>query len=173
MASGTPNSDTRSVATALPRRFDQRGSEYVRVTRSPAAASTHAGSTPATVRAHSREVSTSSAAMTIVGGRFATVEPGQIANRAPREPSYSMSARRRGFPVFGSFGGSCARPIWESSPVSRAWWTRSARSLVSSAPGSLRVSPSSSPSWRICAARSCHSRMRRKLRNSAPQRLRN
>ena len=42
---------------------------------------------PATVRAHRREVSTSSAAMTIVGGRFASADPGQIANRAPREPS--------------------------------------------------------------------------------------
>src|SRR4051812_32095980 len=106
MASGTPHSDTLSVATALLRRFDQRGSEDARVTRTPATAPTHARSAPATVRAHSREVSTSSAAMTIVGGRFARVEPGQIANRAPREPSYSVSARRRGFPVFGSFGGS-------------------------------------------------------------------
>ncbi len=34
--------------------------------------------------------------MTNVGGRLASVEPGQIANRAPREPSYSVIGRRFG-----------------------------------------------------------------------------
>jgi hypothetical protein len=56
---------------------DQCGSEYVRLTRCPASGSIHSGWIRATVRANSREVSTSSAAITQRGRFFASGEPGR------------------------------------------------------------------------------------------------
>ena len=63
------------------------------MTRCAATGSTHSGSIAATVRAHSREVSTSSAATTQSGGLRARPEPGKTANLVPRAPRYSGSGR--------------------------------------------------------------------------------
>ncbi len=59
------------------------------MTRWAASGSTHWGWMRAAVRPHSREVSTSSAAITQAGCFFASDDPGKIANRAPRAPVYS------------------------------------------------------------------------------------
>ena len=82
----TPNRVTFSYAAAAPELFDQCGSLIRRLARSPASGSAHSGSIAATVRANRRLVSTSSAAMTAVGGFLRSPEPGKIANRAPRAP---------------------------------------------------------------------------------------
>ncbi|SLH55143.1 Uncharacterised protein [Mycobacteroides abscessus subsp. abscessus] len=81
----------------------------MRLTRFPASRSAHSGSTRATIRPHSREVSTSSAAITQRGGFFASEEPGKIMNFAPRAPRYSRVSASR-------------TPRWESMPASRDWW---------------------------------------------------
>ena len=56
------------------------GSLYVRLTRWAPIRSAHSGCIVATRRAHTRLVSTSSAAITHRGGRFASTEPGAITN---------------------------------------------------------------------------------------------
>ena len=153
---GTPCSVTRSTATAPARLRDQCGSEYVRLTRCPASGSIHSGWIFATVRAHSREVSTSSAAITQRGGFFASGEPGKIMNLAPRAPRNSRVSASR-------------RPTWLSRPDSTATWIRSGsrRDVVrASCPRCGRPGAAG-------ACRSCHSRMRRKCRNSSRSSLRN
>ena len=77
----------------------------------------------ATVRAHSRDVSTSSAA-TIQSGAFRTrLEPGKMANLALRAPRYSARGRRPEVAPGGATrpGGRAPSfmPIWESRPASR------------------------------------------------------
>ena len=146
---------TRSVATAAARLRDQCGSEYVRLTRCPASGSIHSGSIRATVRANSREVSTSSAAITQRGGFRASGEPGKIMNLAPRAPRYSRRPRpprpAAAAPV------SLAQPdlgeqAGEHRDVDAVLVGRRCRSAVMPA---LRAAERS---W---ACRSCHSRMRR------------
>ena len=78
----------------------------------------------AVTRAHSRDVSTSSAATTHCGGFLASAESGKMANRAPRAPANSVSGRR--FPR-GLASVSCM-PMCDSSPESRDMCTRSASS---------------------------------------------
>ena len=90
---GTPNRVTRSVAITAAWRADQRGSEYVRLSRCPPTSSTQAALIGATVRAHSRVVSTISTAITNGGWVLASDEPGLIANRVPRAPRYSRGGR--------------------------------------------------------------------------------
>ena len=61
-------------------------------------------------RPHRREVSTSSAAfITHWGGFLASADPGKMANLVPRAPRYSRVS-------------PCLRPMWLSSPASRAVW---------------------------------------------------
>jgi hypothetical protein len=77
----------------------------------------------ATVRAHSRDVSTSSAA-TIQSGAFRTrLEPGKMANLALRAPRYSARGRRPEVAPGGADAaaraGSTFMPIWDSRPASR------------------------------------------------------
>ena len=84
---GSPYTVTRSVATTAARFGSHRGSLYVRRTRCSASGSTHSGSMRATSRPHSREVSTSSAAITQGGCLRASDEPGKIPNRALRAPT--------------------------------------------------------------------------------------
>src|SRR5690349_6840729 len=87
----------------------------------------------ATVRAHSRDVSTSSAATIQSGGAafaggptppdppaldLVRAEPGKMANRALRAPRYSARGRRPGVPE-GAWAGSAFIPICESRPASR------------------------------------------------------
>ena len=78
----------------------------------------------ATWRAHSREVSTSSPAMTNAGDFPFSPEPGKIANRAPRAPRYSRGPGRLPRPF--SFSRSSSTPMWESRPESSARWMPSA-----------------------------------------------
>ena len=79
------------------------------LTRCPASGSIHSGWIFATVRANSRDVSTSSAAITQRGFFLASGEPGKIMKWAPRAPRYSRVSPSR-------------RPIWESRPDSTAMW---------------------------------------------------
>ena len=110
---GSPYSVTVSVVTAAPRRSSQRGSPYERRTRWAPSRSAHAGSIAATRRAHSRFVSTSSAAITHRGDAC-----GQHRAAGDRE------RRRRG--RRGTRGRSPSRiPMCDSRPASTDWWTRS------------------------------------------------
>ena len=95
---------------ARPPRRSHRGSLYERLTRWAPSRSAHSGCTVATRRAHSRLVSTSSAAITHRGGRFASTEPGAMTNVAPRAPRNSRGSRSR-------------KPRCDSRPASTAWWT--------------------------------------------------
>ncbi len=74
------------MATTPALRRSQRGSEYVRLSRSPASGSIHLGSIFAAVRPKSREVSTSSAAMIQSGPLRAITDPGKTVKREPRAP---------------------------------------------------------------------------------------
>ncbi len=156
---------TRSWAITWARFFDQCGSEYVRRTRCRPILSAHSGSMAAFWRPHSRDVSTSSPAITKSGCFLASPEPGKIANFAPRAPRYSWIGR---LPVpLAACSRSSLEPICESSPDSRAWWIRSASgaaSLVSTGgPGFI---PMPFAIWRSCDSSSCHSRTRRWFRCS-------
>ena len=97
----------------------------------PRAASAQAGSIAATVRAKSRQVSTSSAAMTAVGRFLRSPEPGKIAKRAPRAPRYSPprgSARfcaARSALVRAGAVRSSRMPMCESRPDRIARWISS------------------------------------------------
>ena len=85
--SGTPYRVTRSCAMTAIRLRDQCGSDQLRLTRWAPSRSAHSGSMAALTRAYSREVSTSSAAMTYAGCLRKSPEPGKTANlvlRAPR-----------------------------------------------------------------------------------------
>ena len=87
---------TVSVVTARPDRSSQRGSPYERLTRWAPARSAHSGWIAATCRAHSRFVSTSSAAMTHAGGfRDRASSRGRSTNALPRAPRYSRRSRSR------------------------------------------------------------------------------
>lgn len=77
----------------------------MRLIRCCASGSTHSGSTLALTRAHSREVSTSSADIRNFGCFLNSAEPGKTANFADRAPRYSF--------LSVSF-----RPMCESSPAS-------------------------------------------------------
>ena len=107
--------------------------------------SAHSGSIFALTRAHSRDVSTSSAAITNCGGFLNRPEPGKIANLVPRAPRYWCW-------LAGSF-----MPRWDSRPDISETCT-----LCGSA-GSpeLSVTPIWDATWRSWAKMSCHSRMRR------------
>ena len=146
----TPSSVTFSVAAAEPRLDSQRGSEYDRLTRCAPTCSAQPGSIDATIRAHSRDVSTSSAAITSLGCRLASTEPGQIENRAPRVPWKSRLT-------------SSQLPMWASSPDSSAWWIRvaSMSRASESAFSFSTVNPVERAICRSCPTRSCHSRTRR------------
>ena len=122
----------RSVTTAAARRSSQRGSSYERLTRWSPSRSAHSGWIGATVRAHSRLVSTSSAAITQRGSAFATDDVPVIANLDPCAPRYSRASRRASRLSFSdaSRPGRCSAvvsrmPICDSSPGSSAWCTRS------------------------------------------------
>ena len=80
------------------------------VTRWAPSCSAHSGWMRATVRAHRRLVSTSSAAITHRGGFLASAEPGAMAKRASRAPEVLARARGR------------ARPMCDSRPASSERW---------------------------------------------------
>ena len=107
---GSPKSSTFSYAITAPDLADQCGSEYDRLSRCSARGSTHSGSMRPRSRPQSRDVSTSSPAITQRGGLLNSAEPGQAANRPPRAPAYSR------------FSGS-HMPMCESSPASSETWT--------------------------------------------------
>ena len=92
---GRRRSARRRASPARSRRprpacVDQCGSRYVRLTRCSASGSTHSGSIRATVRAHSREVSTSSAAITQSRRLLArAASRGRSRTAPPRAPRYS------------------------------------------------------------------------------------
>ena len=146
------------------RLVDQCGSEYCLFTRSPASFSAHSGWIAATWRAHRREVSTSSPAMTNAGDLPFSPEPGKIANRAPRAPRYSRGPGRLPLPRApgAGFSFSSSTPMWESRPESSAWWMPSASyaapPLVELVETSIFISLHTCRSW---DSKSCHSRMRR------------
>jgi hypothetical protein len=77
-----------TARAAVPARLGELAADEV-----PASGSIQPGWMRAAVRPHSREVSTSSATITHVGWRRDSVEPGKIANCAPRAPWYSRGAR--------------------------------------------------------------------------------
>ena len=99
------------------------------------------------MRAQSREVSTSSAAMTHSVFLRDSAEPGNTENRVPRAPTYS---RLR----------SSQEPTWPSSPDSSEMWMASSLAAASTGSGEM-VMPSGLASWRSWVNRSCHSRTRR------------
>ena len=103
---------------ARPARRSQRGSPYERLTRWAPIRSAHSGWIVATRRAHTRLVSTSSAAITHRGGRLASTDPGAMTNVAPRAPRNSRGSRSR-------------KPRCDSSPASTDWWTWSGWPAVS------------------------------------------
>ena len=110
----------------------------------------------ATTLAHSREVSTSSAATTHCGGFLASTESGNTEKRAPRAPANSAGPR-----LFApAFGSASFIPMCESSPASMQMWTRSAISgrELRPRPGPRPTSRAASRSW---PCTSCHSRTRR------------
>ena len=88
--------------------------------------SAHSGSTLATVRAHRRFVSTSSAAMTHFGCLRDSTEPLPMANFEPCAPLYSR--------LFRSAVPS-RMPMWLSNPASNDWWMRSG--WLASLPGRM------------------------------------
>ena len=83
------------------------------------------------MRAHSREVSTSSAETIQSGDFLNSAEPGKIANRVPRAPRYSRVRSSR-------------TPMLLSSPESRDLWTSSWWAATSIS----REPPTSMPDWR-------------------------
>src|SRR5271156_6758452 len=91
----------------------------------------------ATVRAHSLDVSTSSAATIQSGPFLARLDPGKMANLALRAPRYSASGRRPPEPaepaagalVAAALAGSVFIPICESSPGSKERCTRDRSAL--------------------------------------------
>ncbi len=115
--------------------------------------------------AHSRDVSTSSAAITHCGGFLASTESGKIANRAPRAPANSAGPRRFA-PVFCS---ASFMPMCESRPASSDMCTRSR--LAGAAPDHVAAGTAHGPvaavpatslaAWRNWPCTSCHSRTRR------------
>ena len=102
--SGGRRASARSVATTDARRRSQRGCAQVRLSRWPASGSTHPGWMRAAVRPNSREVSTSSATTTQLGGR-----------RGQRRSRGRARSGRRARP--GSRGAAASRrPTCESRP---------------------------------------------------------
>src|ERR1017187_566615 len=109
----------------------------------------------AMVLAHSREVSTSSAATTHCGGFLARTESGKIAKRAPRAPANSVSGRLcpRAFwspslpnsgTAFVRHGG---RTVYDERSVPAAWRRRGLRqTIVETAPSNL-LAASSGGEW--------------------------
>ena len=89
-------------------------------------ASAHSGCTLATVRAHNRLVSTSSAAITHFGCLRDSTEPLPIANFEPCAPWYSRLLRS---------AVPSRIPRWLSRPASSAWWMRSG--WLASLPGRM------------------------------------
>ena len=135
----------------------QCGSEKERLSRCEPTCSTHSGRIAATLRAHSREVSTSSTATTSSGGCLARTDPGLMAKLEPRVPRYSRGPGRA--PLRRAevrVSDVLSRPMCDSRPESRAVMMSS-----TSAGSSLRLSLRSLAirlSW-LC--RSCHSRILR------------
>ncbi len=88
------------------------------MTRCWASGSTQSGSILALTRAHSREVSTSSADITHWGCFLASVEPGKMAKRALRAPMYSWMGLR---PSAGRcLSMTSLTPMCDRSPTSSA-----------------------------------------------------
>ena len=107
------------------------------------------------MRAHSREVSTSSAAITQRGGFFASGEPGKIMNLAP--------AGAEELAGLGLAQADLAEQAGEHGDVDPVGVRGTSLSVIPALRAALR-------SW---PCRSCHSRMRRKCRNSSRSSLRN
>ena len=139
---------TVSRHTAPARRSSHHGSPYERRTRCGANCSAHSGSTPATTRPHSRDVSTSSAAITQRGRAFAVTEPGEIMNFDPCAPRYSRLVPSR-------------VPRWLSRPLISAWCTWSGWASVANRPPFAERTPICPATWRSWLYRSIHSRTRR------------
>ena len=149
--SGTPYRVTRSYAITAARFLDQCGSEYVRLTRCAPTCSAHSGLIAAFCRAQRRPVSTSSPAIRYVGLAPLRELPGKIANRLLRAPRYSRGPR-------SLRSRSSSRPMWLSSPASRAWWMPSESTPSAGLPIWM---PISLHTWRSWDSKSCHSRTRR------------
>ncbi len=147
----------RSSATTCPAFFSQCGSLHDFFSRWLPTLSIHAGSMPATVRANSREVSTSSAAISQRPAFFASGEPGQTWNLMPRAPEYGGSRKS---------ASSTRVPTLPSNPVSSARCTASKAGACARSSGAFGFQPSSAASIASCACTSRHSRTRRADRKS-------